>query len=381
MSIFGTHPSRSWLSSAVLLLLFPLWTQKLSGWNRDAPDPAGHDYYVSPNGNDAHDGSRSYPWASIQHAAGKVRPGATVHVAPGTYHEDILMNANGTADRRIRFVSDERWAARIIGVAAPVVWQIGNGNTLHNGNYLDIVGFEIVGSPNALRGISSYGHHNRLLSNKVHDVPSPASAVRCSPNGGAGMEITWNGVSPSDQTDNEVDGNYVYNIGGYPAFCNTIHGIYISTPGNRITNNVVFRTAAYGIHVYHNVAREIITGNTIFDCNKAGIIISSDGSLVDDFTTVSHNTVINNGRDRVHADGGIREISYPGGFIGRHNVYSGNIVYGNRPTNFDLCCSAPDEPIMLTKDSPALTEITARIRGYLELLQEPELSPPRLRRQ
>src|SRR5688572_20932517 len=41
--------------------------------------------FVSPSGSDGASGSRAHPWRTVRHAARRVRPGMTVHVAPGRY--------------------------------------------------------------------------------------------------------------------------------------------------------------------------------------------------------------------------------------------------------------------------------------------------------
>src|SRR5437588_7813762 len=76
-----------------------------------------NDYYVSTAGSDSNDGSQARPWSTINHAESALNlgaNGATVHVAPGTYHADVSLSRSGTnASTRIRFVSDTKWGAKI----------------------------------------------------------------------------------------------------------------------------------------------------------------------------------------------------------------------------------------------------------------------------
>jgi Protein of unknown function (DUF1565) len=52
-------------------------------------------YYVAPTGSDANLGSRSSPWATLQHArVGRVA-GDCVHVAPGTYSAGLRVTRGG----------------------------------------------------------------------------------------------------------------------------------------------------------------------------------------------------------------------------------------------------------------------------------------------
>ena len=50
--------------------------------------------------------------------------GTTVHVAPGTYEGDVVTTATGTPTARVRFISDQKWAAKRSLVMA-VPWGLG----------------------------------------------------------------------------------------------------------------------------------------------------------------------------------------------------------------------------------------------------------------
>lgn len=77
-----------------------------------------YNYYVSPTGNDANDGSALRPWRTINHAVQNVKPGDTVGVFPGTYNEafyedgeyraGVYSNRSGTENAPIRFISVAR---------------------------------------------------------------------------------------------------------------------------------------------------------------------------------------------------------------------------------------------------------------------------------
>ena len=64
------------------------------------------DYYVAAGGNDAHLGTLSQPFATIQHAADVVAAGDTVHIRGGSYHEVVTINGLvGTAANPITFTN------------------------------------------------------------------------------------------------------------------------------------------------------------------------------------------------------------------------------------------------------------------------------------
>src|SRR5689334_7261471 len=86
------------------------------------PTPALANFYVSPDGSDANDGSQLHPWRTIQHAANTVHAGASVHVAPGNYLGAVKTSRSGTATARIRFVSEVRWGATIRASSVDIIW-------------------------------------------------------------------------------------------------------------------------------------------------------------------------------------------------------------------------------------------------------------------
>ena len=146
----------------------------------------GKDYYVSTTGSDSNDGSAAHPWRTIQHAASLVTAGYTVHVLPGTYNvsscsypasvcSSIAAKASGTASARIRFISDTKWGAKIVsGNNTYYAWEV-------DGDYVDIVGFDITGQ--SMVGIRLNGSNQRAISNVVHNM----GFLACDGNGGAGI--------------------------------------------------------------------------------------------------------------------------------------------------------------------------------------------------
>ncbi|MCI0384968.1 DUF1565 domain-containing protein [Streptomyces sp. CNQ085] len=72
-------------SAAVLLALTGTSVPAASAAPR-----GGHDIHVSPDGDDANDGTRRAPLASIQRALDTAGPGSTVRLAPGRYQQDFV---------------------------------------------------------------------------------------------------------------------------------------------------------------------------------------------------------------------------------------------------------------------------------------------------
>lgn len=282
------------------------------------PAPAQNERYVATSGSDSNRGSRERPWQSLQHAAAMAKPGMTIHVAPGTYAGPVITNVSGTADARIRFISDARWGAAIRSYGGSDVWT-------NKGSYVDIAGFDIRGD--GANGILNWGSQVRIIANHVHDIPAP----HCTGDGGAGIDNAEYNAS-----DNDVIGNVVHDIGEGPGSCGRVHGIYHSNLRGHIYNNVVYRSAGYGIHLWHAASNVVIANNTLVGngggvhrggCTGGGIVVGdgdAPGGKVNDYSVVVNNIIYNNGCV------GIVEYCYKGeNCTGPHNQYKNNLVYGN----------------------------------------------------
>jgi hypothetical protein len=265
-------------------------------------------YYVSPRGNDANDGSIAHPFASIQKAANVAQAGATIHVLPGTYTQPINSTAKGTAQARITFISDVKWGAKIITTGARISWN-------NWGDFVDIQGFDLTGDGDI--GINNYGSYVHIIGNHVHNY----AIASCSSHGAAGIDD-----SPYlGNHNNDVIGNVVDHIGPpLTTYCNFDQGIYHSTFGGTIANNIVYEIAAYGIHDWHLATNVTIANNLVFNCGRAGILVAADIAVADNFLVVNNIVIHNNYL-------GIYE--YPGS--GLHNRFLNNLVYAN-PINLLL---------------------------------------------
>ncbi|MET0857464.1 MAG: choice-of-anchor Q domain-containing protein, partial [Telluria sp.] len=277
------------------------------------PEPVGYNVYVATTGSDLNPGSRAEPFRTVQRAASLATPGTTVHVAPGVYRENVKTTVNGTADGRIRYVSDTKWGARIIGSGTGAMWT-------NHGDYTDIVGFDISGSGRL--GILNQASHTLVARNHVHDL---AISGGCRGSGGAGI-VNANYAG----SDGDVIGNVVHDI-GIPGACNGVQGIYSSNLRGRIYNNIVYRVSAYGIHLWHAANNVTIANNTVFSNGAVGmgggIVIGagdSPGGVVLNHTKVVNNIVFNNPAVA------ILEYCYKGeDCTGAKNIIANNLVYGN----------------------------------------------------
>lgn len=271
--------------------------------------------YVSPSGSDSNNGTQSSPLKTISQAAKLAKAGTTVIVLPGQYNENVQTNSSGTNSARISYVSQTKWGAKIVGSGTESAWN-------NKGSYVDIIGFDVTGSGRL--GILNLGSYTSISSNHVHDL---AASGGC--NGGGGAGINNGNYSASD---GDIIGNVVHDIGyQYAGNCNTIQGIYSSNLRGRIMNNVVYRAAVFGIHLWHAATDVTITNNTVFNNgsnrNGGGIIVGtgdSPGGVMLNNTKVINNIVYNNPYDSI--------IQYCSGnkCIGTNNIVDNNIVFGNR---------------------------------------------------
>jgi len=275
------------------------------------PVSGGTEYYVSPSGDDANDGSLDHPFATIQKAAQAVAPGSIVHVLPGSYTGPIVVKTNGTAEARITFVSDVKWAAQIKTTGSDDPW-----NT--RADYIDIIGFDIS-STGSRDGLVNFGSYTRTIANHVHNIP------------GVCDNIGGSGISDEGYTshDNDLIANVVNNIGStYPQLCQYVHAIYHSNARGHIFNNITYDNAGCGINLWHAATDTIVSNNLTFGNQEHGISIGTNTDNTNG--TEGDNFIISNNISIDNALLGIRERKG----VESHNQYLNNMVYGNGSAAF-----------------------------------------------
>lgn len=297
----------------------PIPTAQLTPTTNPSPSPeaiptAGqaytytYAYYVSPSGSNENDGSQAHPFATIQKAADVAQAGTLIHVLPGTYTNPVDNVAKGTATARITFKSDVKWGAKIETTGPRISWT-------NYGDYVDIVGFDLSGD--GVVGIDNLGSFVQIIGNHTHNY----AATSCDSNGAAGIENSENGGNH----DNDVIGNVVNAIGPpLSMYCNFDQGIYHSSTGGHIFNNIVYSIAAFGIHMWHGANSVTIANNLVFECGRGGILIGANETLADNFLVVNNISIHNH-------KFGIDEYAS----VGPHNRFLNNLVYAN-PTNLLL---------------------------------------------
>lgn len=285
------------------------------------PQVVPSELVVAPDGLDSNAGTLAAPLRSLARAAQLATPGTIVSVLPGTYQGGFRTATDGLPNARIVFRSVRRWGARIVPPplsSSRMAWD-------NRASYVDIEGFDVdgvlqegdAGTPWRI-GIYSAGSHDRIAANHVHDV---AVTVPCDAAGGAGIVID----SFYRGTDASVVGNSVHDIGQQG--CRYVHGIYVDTPAS-VRDNVVYRVAEAGIHLWHDAHHVVVANNTIA-ASHSGIVVGGGdfyhSAGPNDHTQVVNNIVVDNRY-------GILEQ----GATGRHNSYRNNLVFQNDEGDWHL---------------------------------------------
>lgn len=132
-------------------------------------------YYVSTSGNDSNPGTFNLPWRTIQHAADMVRPGDTVYVRGGVYHEAIFTSNGGTQDFPVRYMAYPGEVPIIDGEGNLPPWAEALFTLYEEADYVEISGFEIRNS--TYNGLLIWGSHVKLDELYVHHTQSTAILV------------------------------------------------------------------------------------------------------------------------------------------------------------------------------------------------------------
>ena len=254
--------------------------------DRDAP-VIGKIYYLSPQGNDANDGSPNRPWFSLAKAGPLLNPGDRLYLKGGVYQytEQQFINAQGTEKARIVIQSAPGEHAVLDGAKLPANTNI----FVLSSQYVDIKDLEITGSPqhglmgwqaSNLRIIHNHIHHNQAQGISVMNNHFDASKDNLF----YGNLVEDNSLVSKD-TDKSVrhcalgsfaanDSIIVYNIvrRNYgEGLCATLtKGGYIAR--NNVSDNV-------SVNIYLDNASDIVAEkNIIFNTSQPAFTIEDDAN-------------------------------------------------------------------------------------------------------
>jgi parallel beta-helix repeat protein len=238
---------------ACALAAIPLWIA-----------PAAHadaqcDRVVSPSGSDSAAGTVAAPYRTLAKLNASLQAGQTGCLRAGTWNEELYVKAAGVT---ITSYPGER--ARVVGLTSIG----GDRSTVAR---LDLVGTDV--------GPLVYGDGATFRGN---DVTNNHAGRTCFLIGDAGSRVTGA----------VIEGNTIHDCGRLPS-TNLDHGIYVAnSTGARISGNVMFGNADWGIHLYPHADGTLVTHNVI-DGNGKGITFSGDDSSHSAGNVVEHNIISN----------------------------------------------------------------------------------------
>ncbi|WP_263705748.1 DUF1565 domain-containing protein [Shouchella tritolerans] len=138
------------------------------------------DYYVSPPGKDTNPGTMNAPFASIQKAIELVKPGGTVFLMEGVYHQTVSINKSGSLDQG--YISLRNVEGQTAIIDGKGVKQVEDGIIrIDNASYVRVEGIEIrhfyTSSPDVTPvgiHVSGSGRNIEMIGNRIHDMGTNA---------------------------------------------------------------------------------------------------------------------------------------------------------------------------------------------------------------
>lgn len=164
--------------SVVCLALLGVTVWALAARNPGTPTSMqGPAYWVAMDGDDGGPGTRDEPWATIQHAADSVGPGATVYVREGVYEQKVEISASGLPGRPITFAAAPGERVVLDGSSLEVPAGQNAMIAIDSRRFVTIRGFEITGYRSDASGhvpigilVTGAADHIRLAGNVVRDM-------------------------------------------------------------------------------------------------------------------------------------------------------------------------------------------------------------------
>ncbi|MBS3820093.1 right-handed parallel beta-helix repeat-containing protein [bacterium] len=350
--VLPSFPKLRISSFFILLAVFFLLFSPLLG--------ADTTYYVDPqNGYDENNGlSPQSPWQSIQKANRSLKPGDTVYLMAGTYHQTIKPEDSGESGQPItyaRYQNDE-----------VIISDVTMGVDLRNKHYVVIDGLTIRNTKhwvymrfqpsthNTIKnchmekcttgwaGIYMGGdvdregnsHHNKILNNTLKGKCRPNNLIQCS----------------SGATYNLIQGNEFF-YGPHAAV--EVEGRSYPTHHNIIKDNVFHNYYHTALIVYTNAHHTLIEGNIFMDSgekysqNDCGS--ESDRSaapryhraiqLGASYCIIRKNVLVNNGSLCL-------ESKEDESSLARHNRIYHNTLYKNHMALYSNCEGSVDQNIL-----------------------------------
>jgi len=272
-----------------------------------ASSAAGGIYYVSPTGSDGNSGSQNSPWATVEYAARKGKPGDTILVRGGTYQErEVWLRAKfGHGGAQGKLLTIKAYPNEIpvfVNNRRPFIIEC---------DYIRIEGLHFKNG----KSIGVWGNTVQIVNNTFTGSGYGWAAINA---GGTNILLEGNKC--------DINGNTVGTQG---------HCYYISHGSNiTIRNNVARGMTGYGIHVFDQrrsgdppgferlIKNVIIEGNVLSHSEqRSGIVLAAYDHARIEGVIIRNNVVFDN------PDSGI----FIPGIVSNVKVYN-NTLFGNGET-------------------------------------------------
>ena len=269
--------------------------------------------FAGPGGRDAGPGTITDPYRTVGHLVRRLRAGETGCLRGSVYREDVDITRGGVPGRPLTLRSVPGHRATIQGRLAIA----GSADDVVV-SFLRLDGSTTNGEP------SPQVNGDRVVF-RSNDVSNRHTAI-CFILGGAFAKY-------GRAVGTVIDRNRIHDCGRLPA-TNHDHGVYIEAARyTRVTNNVIYGNADWGVHLYPDADNTRVANNVIVG-NGGGVIIAGeaggDGYSVGyaSDTNVIEWNVIANSTLYHNVD------TYWGGPTGRGNLAQRNCLWNGKGGNF-----------------------------------------------
>ena len=285
---------------------------------RDSRTPSsaeGSVYWVAIDGDDAGPGTRDEPWATLQHAADSVGPGATVYVGEGAYEQRVEIRGSGTPGRPITFAVAPGERVVLDGSSLEVPPGQNAMIAIDSQHFVTIRGFEITGYRSDVSGhvpigilVKGAADHVRLAGNVVHDMGTTFQGR----NGGDAHGIAVFGTAGDHPIEEvEIVDNELANLTLGSSEALVVNG---NVKDFRIEGNKVHDTDNIGIDV---IGFEGTAPDPTVDQARDGIVRGNVVWNVDSYGNPAYGN--DRSADGIYVDGG-RDILVEGNTIHDVNI-------------------------------------------------------------
>ncbi len=256
--------------------------------------------FAAPHGSDSNRGTRRSPFATASRLAQALRPGQTGCLLSGRYLGDLHLRQAGARGARLTLRAAPGASATICGFTI----------FLPGAAYWRLTRLQIDGSCSSQNTIQIAADHARLDHDELTNRQLAQSCV-----------IIGN-PSGSHPQGVLIDHDRIHDCGRRSSPFE--HGVYASSSrGARISDNYVYESGGFGIHLYSDAQSTLVERNVVVrSLTESGLVFGGSPTAASSHNLVRHNIFTGNGRWGA--------TSSWEGPVGVGNVLSGN-CFSNNP--------------------------------------------------